>query len=57
MNQDCKVISVKTIDCHQWDDEGVPAILLVYDNGTVHVRCPGGGFCNPCSYGVAVEDV
>lgn len=49
MSQDPKVVSTEVIHCNQWGDEGVQAIIIVFEDGTVEVRCEG--HCTPCRYG------
>jgi len=53
MSQEPKVVSTQTVHCNEWGDEGVDALLVVYDNGTVEVHCEG--LCEPCRYGKQVN--
>ncbi len=52
MSEERKVVSTQIVHCKQWSDEGVDALLVVYDDGTVEVHCEGS--CSPCRYGKQV---
>jgi len=50
-----KVVSTEKVTCHvlTGDGEGHEAVLVVFDDGTVQVRCAGG--CGEqCVYGLQV---
>ncbi|GAH89890.1 unnamed protein product [marine sediment metagenome] len=54
MSEERKVVSTQVVHCNQWHDEGVDALLVVYDDGTVEVHCEGG--CGAeCRYGTQVS--
>ncbi len=49
-----KVFSTELVTCSERVGEVNEAVVIIYDNGDVEVRCPGGcGKC--CKYGKQVE--
>ncbi|GAJ18810.1 unnamed protein product, partial [marine sediment metagenome] len=44
--------STQVIHCKQWGDEGVDALLVTFEDGTVEVHCEGN--CQPCCRGKLV---
>lgn len=52
MTEERKAISTQLVHCAQLSDEGVDALLVVYDDGAVEVHCEGN--CEPCRYGKLV---
>lgn len=48
MSEERKVVSTEVITCHRLGDEGVEAVIIVFDDGTVKVRCEG--CCRDCYY-------
>ncbi len=53
MSEERKVVSTQTIHCVQWGDNGVDALLVTFEDGTVEVHCAGA--CVTCSYGKQVS--
>lgn len=53
MSEERKVVSTQIVHCNQWSDEGVDALLVVYDDGAVEVHCEGN--CQPCRYGKQIR--
>jgi len=53
MSQEHKVVSSQVLHCDQWSDEGVDALLVVFDDGAVEVHCEGN--CYPCQYGKLIS--
>ncbi|MBA7703672.1 hypothetical protein ES703_112464 [subsurface metagenome] len=54
MSEGHKVVSTQIVHCSQWSDEGVDALLVVFQDGTVEVHCEGN--CKPCRFGELVTD-
>ena len=47
-----KVVSVEVVKCRDSFDQEHDAVVIVYEDGSVEVRCPGG--CYGCPYGKVV---
>ncbi len=52
MSEERKVVSTQVVHCKQWSDEGVDALLVTFEDGTVEVHCEGN--CQPCCRGKLV---
>ena len=50
MSQEHKVASTEVITCHYRDDEDAQAVLIIYSDGAVDVRCAMRASCDPCKY-------
>lgn len=50
MSQAHKVFSTEVITCHYSDDEDAQAVLIIYSDGAVDVRCAMRASCDPCKY-------
>ena len=43
-----RVVSTETVVCRRWDEVHT-ALLLIHEDGTIEVKCPGQ--CPDCEYG------
>ena len=57
MAEKSKVFTTKVVTCQQWEDLGYSksrvdyeAVLIIFDDGTVIVRCANKGNRDPCQY-------
>ena len=54
VNGMAKVVAVETVKCNYREDEEHVAVVIVFEDGEVEVRCSGGCFYS-CRYGRCVN--
>ncbi|MBA7703231.1 hypothetical protein ES703_112013 [subsurface metagenome] len=53
LNPGESVFATQKVHCNRSGDEGVDALLVIYEGGYVEVHCEGE--CSGCSYGEVVK--